>query len=777
MPRRRYRAANAFLEPIIGEVKRRSFCVFDIESKDGDTQVMGFTRPFLVGFYDAARGPDDGYEEYRNESHLQNRSWERRHCDPGGCIDKLLTRCLTTQYKGYAFYAHNGGSFDFLFLLTWLREHRDEYEFEVVPVQSSIQTIRVWRLPEDPEKPITEKWEFLDSFKLMPMSLDKAAKGFKVATKKQHDLGIHEDDPSWSAYLKADCVALDQVLAKFYALVENYPKDGGLGGEVGMTTPSTSMRLFRRGYLGQEGVPGRIDRYAHWDDCKGAEDETCGGCCHAWVRQGYYGGRTELFETYGTDIHYYDINSSYVASMTEEMPIGKRRVEVFPEPVELGVRTDYDHRWHTQGIAGGFVECTVYVPPECRIPPLPHPDPQTGKLRFPSGQFHGVWSTEELELLSDPAVGGEVRYVRRVTWFEKKAMFARMVMALWVLRDKTLSTFDEALSLLAKLLGNALYGKFGMKHERTSVVFEQDAKYGTCFLCREELEDEPGRDEEGNAKQALCDDCEGSKPASPDAETDVWYQQKRVDAPYIIPHVAAWITSLARVRLWRYLKAAVQGHGPRCSGDGCPGCGRLLYCDTDSCLTDVVLPSSSELGALKDEYPGELLTYEGFQAKVYMIERTSYNTDVERRNALLTLAMKAGPMQPIEEPKVTMKGFPGRALPEDEEARALAGVAPGVHVPIRNRANLERLKKGETLRWRRLERVRTLARSSFRAGPQLTKVSKSFQSPYDKRELQPDGTTRSVVLEEPLGGYPGGKPPKVERASRGVPEDERGLAF
>lgn len=667
------RPAAPFLSPLTGPVRRKNFAVFDIESKHEDTQQAGFTRPFLVGFYD----PQSlSYDEYRDEEHLRVRDWHRRHISPGGCIDKLLTRLLTKKYKGYVFYAHNGGNFDHLFLLAWLREHMDEFGFEVVPVQSSIQVIRVWRLPERPEDPIKERWEFHDSMKLMPMGLEKAAKSFGLEGKQDHDLDLPEDDPSWSVYLKRDCVLLAEILGRFYDMVENK-----LGGEVGMTAPSTSMKLFRRRFLGRGGSPDRVPRYAHWPECDQPPD--CFGCAHEWIRQGYYGGRTELFRTYGEKLHYYDINSSYVAAMREGMPAGDREI--------VGKLDWRMHKHHA-----GFVECAVKIPANCKIPPLPHRDKLTGKLMFPAGRFRGVWSCEELALLDDPLVKGEIEEVRKVVWFKKKPLFVDMVDELWQLRDKSRADFDQGLSELAKLMGNSLYGKFGMRQERTSVVFTKDVPPGSCFLCGDEVR---------SPEYQICDDCVGSKPAMGDPDCDVWYQKKRVEADYIIPQIAAHITSLARVRIWRYMKEALLAGGD------------IWYCDTDSVLTDAVLSSSMALGGLKDEFPGQELTGTFVQPKVYMLEGEKF-----------------------EEPKVTMKGFPLRDTSDrsqDPKGRK-----------IRTKENLERLSRGETLEWKQLEKVRTLAREGFHRPPQMKKVKKSFQGEYDKRQLHSDGTTTPNILDE-----------------------------
>lgn len=146
--------------------------------------------------------------------------------------------------------------------------------------------------------------------------------------------------------------------------------------------------------------------------------------------------------------------------------------------------------------------------------------------------------------------------------------------------------------------------------------------------------------------------------------------------------------------------------------------GRVSYSDTDSIITDVELPSSKELGHLKDEYPGDTLSYRAIQPKVYLIEREGLS-------------------------KVTMKGFP---------------------LVLRRRETLERLEHGEVIRtvpkpngtgeerWKRLEKIRTLARKGFRGPPEMNPVEKSFRTKYDKRTATTAGGTKALVLDEPIGG-------------------------
>jgi hypothetical protein len=668
------RMSRDYLEPLTSAVKRKKFCVYDIESKADGTQRAGFTRPFLVGTYDHFA---DEYAEFRNLPHVMERPWAERHSSPGGCIDQLLNYLLSPRFAGYNIYAHNGGSFDHLFLLAWLTAHRDEFGFEVVPVQSSIQKIEVWRLPDEEDDPIKDKWTFLDSMKLLPMGLERACQTFGLEGKVQHDLHMHEDNPQWSVYLQQDCFALDKVLEKTHDLIETV-----LGGEVGMTTPATSMKLFRRQFLGRNSSPPRLPRHAHFQGCK--KRKTCPGCCHEWVRRGYYGGRTELYEVFGENLNYFDINSSYVAAMRETMPVGERMVT-----------DELDWKMHEHYI--GFVECTVRIPDDCYLPPLPHRQEKTGKLMFNTGLFSGVWSCEELKLLEHPSVRGEILYVKKVVWYRRKPLFGDMVDKLWGYRDKTKEGYDEGLSMLAKLLGNGLYGKFGMKQDRTTVVFSREVadEKEECFLC-------------GKKKPAdlfVCKDCEGSKPANGDPASEVWYQHKHVDASYIIPQIAAHITALARVRLWRFMRQALDAGG------------RIFYADTDSIITDVKLETSSVLGALKDEYPGVKLKGAFVQPKVYMLEAEGGFPE------------KGVDPEKWKTSKVTMKGFPR---------------------DMRTKENLEKLLAGESLEWSRLEKVRTLARGGFKGTPRMATVKKSFKTKYSKRIVDSEGHTRPVSLyEEP----------------------------
>lgn len=395
--------------PLYGEIERSKYAVIDIETKDGDTQNKGFTRPFMAGYYDG-----------------------RIYCEFKGpdCLPKILALALTEANDGMAFYAHNGGGFDWLHMLPFIKALG--YHMSIMAVAGTIQMLTVKRRGDSHRK----GWRFLDSFKLIPISLASACRAFGGLEKIEYDLDTHESDPLWSEYLERDCVALYDVLEKFHTLVEVR-----LGGEVGITAASTAMKTFRRGYQ-----TGPIER-----NCEH----------HALAREAYYGGRVEIFASEGENLKCYDINSSYPWAMTHHMPTGKATTwEGYPPAIIRQGRI-------------GFARARVMVPDSVRVPVLCVRCPETGKLLFPTGKLVGSWTVIELEAAQKQ--GAVIEWLESV-WFEAKPVFAKMVKTLYSYRNKGLAGYDEGLSQVSKIMLNSLYGKFAMNPERENMIVLLDGE-------------------------------------------------------------------------------------------------------------------------------------------------------------------------------------------------------------------------------------------------------------------------------------------------------------
>jgi hypothetical protein len=620
----REKGDEGFLTPIRREVTRKKFLVCDVESKSDDSQEAGFTRPFMVGVFGGSN-----YVPFRDQNRGKHH-WSEGYWREGGCVDLAMRAMLSNRYRGYHVYAHNAGRFDYLFFLPWLMTIGRElgFSFSVMPVASSIQVLDVWRGDNTKESRI----RFLDSFKLIPTGLDKAAKSFGLAGKKAHDLNLPEDHEDWPVYNGQDCTELYGVLDKFHHYVENV-----LGGEVGITAPATSVKLYRRKYLTQK-LPRSMDT-------------------HDFVRSSYCGGRVEPYHRRGENLRYYDFNSSYPFAMLSDMPAGRATWWEGRPPKKLLDQI-------------GFVEAEVVVP-DMKIPPLPvKVDRATrdrtglpeGKLIFPTGRLKGVWEYDELKTAVE--FGAEIVSWKRSVWYERVQMFKEFVLDLYKYRDKSSSSYDEGLAEVVKIMLNSAYGKFGMNTRRRKIYLWDDPELPA-----------------------------NATPASGHPDSTVWYAEEEVDAAYIMPQVAARVTALARVHLFRGMQRALAKGG------------EVYYCDTDSIITDAELPWSTKLGDLKDEFPeySGRLQGEFLGPKMYVIK---YDGEL-------------GFFQ-----KVKAKGMQSRT-----------------------KFVVDCLKDGLSIPQKRLEKVGSLARAGFSRGPRMIDAPKRLLAEKGKRVMHEDGSSSPYRLE------------------------------
>jgi len=680
-----------FLTPLEKRSPSRPFVTFDLESKAEDSQLPGFTRPFLVGLYDGEK-----FVTFRDSAEAKkNHDWQGRNWKPGGCIDRFL-RYLFKHYPDHDVYAHNLGNFDGLFLPTWLMRHQDKYGFEVIPVQSSILMLEVWernlarkrttrlqrKQANERDRKDMPRWRFLDSFKVMPLSLDAMIRMFKLrdegkSGKVTFDLGNHEDHPGWDEYNQADTELLYRAIERYRQLV--FDK---LHGDIGISAPATAMKTFRLAYLDR-----KLTRHRHFRTCK---DESCLGCAHEFFRRAYHGGRTEIYTANGSDLAYYDINSSYPASMLEPQPVGAMIVkdgkeDISDEVLRAGL-----------GRLVGFVECTVDVPKGVYLPVLPLE--WDGKLMFPTGTFSGVWNWHELQLLF--CLGGHILRIERSVWIEAEPVLANFARSLYALRDKTRSDYDPSLSEVAKIMANSLFGKFGMHPVREKVLILEpgdSAPKGARI---------PG-------KMRTLDFPDG--PVFYGVWSPIRLLEQHIDAPYIIPQIAANITSLSRVRLWKLARYMLARGG------------RIFYSDTDSLITDRDdYPDETHLGGCKKEFGPEKISFAAVAPKTYHITKEK---PFKGMHLLEAGRRTCGPDCPGCNPtKVMMKGIP-RDLKTLEAFKLLT--------------------EGKRITFKRLEKFGALARRSFADTPKMVETSKSFRPHNDKRVMDARGESVPHHIDDP----------------------------
>lgn len=571
--------------PLRGKVKKRRWVVFDIESKKLDTTEKGFERPFLACFYDG-----DEYESFRNDERHAGRSYETRFfLEPGGCIDRMMRHILGLracekceivegqnkwgsckactrarrryQAKKFLITAHNGGNFDNLFVLGWIRLHAELFcGQEIVNVQSRMLILTFKPRMNDAANAGKEKWSFTDSIAILPLALKEIGKTFcsdnPDVQKMNFDLNLPEDDPRWDEYNERDCLVLLVALNGFRSLVTDK-----LGGAVGMTAASTAMSVFRRKFLRKP-----IERNSHFPECDGKchkemceidecrarapEERECHGCMHDFVREAFFGGRTEVIRMSGWDLTYMDINSSYPTAMLGDLPTGKSRV--LREGATLSMLRSMARTYQ------GFVECIIEVPKKMYLPPLPyrwHKRSGEMKLIFPTGRLYGTWTWLEIDYAL--SLGCKMLVVGKSVWFQKGKLFDKMIEVLYRFRQKKCAnpgcgknvqegkckcakkTWEPGMDFVAKLMMNSSFGKLATNPIREKTLLTDMIPF-----------DKPG-----------------TKIPPSWMKDAPMKAQHIITADYIIPHIPAWITSDARVRLHKGMQGVLNKGGQVSYGD------------------------------------------------------------------------------------------------------------------------------------------------------------------------------------------------------------------
>ena len=215
-------------------------------------------------------------------------------------------------------YAHNLSSFDGYFILKACANHNIKLDIlkrdtEIFFIKCKIDGI---------------SFEFRCSLLLLRQGLDKCAKSFQVDLTKlpmDHDwisadrlfyVGVTPFSGGRIIHLRDyvlkycinDCIILYRILLVFQAKIEEF----GLSLATNTySIPGLAFRAFKQKYLAPKEV-------VNLGMAKSME---------AFIRDGYYGGRTEVFRAYvgGGTGYYYDVKGMYAQAMKKSLPCGTPR--------------------------------------------------------------------------------------------------------------------------------------------------------------------------------------------------------------------------------------------------------------------------------------------------------------------------------------------------------------------------------------------------------------------------------------------------------------------
>ena len=264
-----------------------------------------------------------------------------------------------------------------------------------------------------------------------------------------------------------------------------------------------------------------------------------------FLRDSYCGGRTEVFkvELNNKGLHY-DVNSLYPSVMIKgNFPIGKPKYYD-----DETIAKYYFDKWLSDKKGIGFLSCEVFIPKQ-HIPPLPC---KMEKLAFVCGNVYGVWNFEELEYAIKQC-GCKITKYKEVVFFNKTyPVFNRFITKMVEIKNEGTRTKNEALRTLGKLIMNVGYGYTGMRRDDKTAL-KPIEEYNTLIEKGVKIKD-------FNENLGFVE------------------IPQEIKSEYIQVGIASTVTCRARLVLLKALRY-------------CAERGEVYYCDTDSIVTDVELPS------------------------------------------------------------------------------------------------------------------------------------------------------------------------------------------
>ncbi len=509
-------------KPSCYNLQNIKLATFDIETDypDNPKDVL------LIGFYDG-----ESYREFNN-------------------FNNFLNFTLRKRYYNYNIYAHNGGRFDFKFLLDDLSKF--DYDFNIVDVNGNILQIEipmVYYYNDSGVKLPKYTIKFRDSYMLMKDSLHKLSYSFNVPHKKiecnffnkntkenlspPNNLPYEDKFENWDKfceYLEYDTIGLYECIRYFENVLHSF------GGNIKLTIASTALSLFKNNYLHSWIYPVnkqiKIGHLLGKDIFINIEDE---------IRKYYIGGRTEIDKRYGEYLFYYDINSLYPFVMqSNEFPVSSP-LFVLPEQLSKNDK--------------GFLMCDIYYDEnKCKsgLPFLPVKlfNKNFNKLIYPTGKWSGLYDIDVINFAKDLGYEVDIKYG---FIFDYEPIFKDFINDMYSLRKE-----NDSYNIIFKYIMNSSYGKFAQKRLTTQIVKMTDSdEFKDCKI-------EPYIDDLG-----------------------LYKIEKEISSNHIIPSISYRVTQLAQMELYKWYKKADYD---------------IYMSDTDSFITTKQLTQSKNLGDIKLEY-------------------------------------------------------------------------------------------------------------------------------------------------------------------------------
>lgn len=528
-----------------GKITLRPFLVADTETIiDKNSEHVPYAIGVMVVYPGNPVSKRDRIETYFSEDYSSRifPTFEERSCQMLKSFINRVAAITRQNSTAKTIYFHNLGRFDGIFLLKHLALYHPNYTISPLMRDNRLYEVAVY------SKKKRLIFRFRDSLHLLPGKLDDLAKNLcpELGSKgsiSYEDVRLERLSNMKEIlldYMKQDILLLGGIMQSFQDI---YYKAYQADIVKKLTTASLALSLFREKYY---------DYKKHRIHIPNQNEDK-------FIRRGYYGGHTDAYLPYGSNLYYYDVNSLYPFVMKEfSMPGGT--------PV-----------WHsdlksmTLDSMFGFIEAYIECPESIKKPFLPYRKKKVGTLIFPTGSFIGVYYSEELKYARE--IGYTIIPICGYLFEEMESPFKDYINSLYESRSNAKKQGNNALSYVYKLLMNSLYGRFGINPQSTKTEMCDKSKRDRLFRRPEFIDDVFIRE----------DLYMVSYLTNPGKGPSYWEPPKNSAV-----QLAAAITACSRIYMYKYI-----------SREDC------IYTDTDSIVLGNPLPeedvSSSVLGKFKLE--------------------------------------------------------------------------------------------------------------------------------------------------------------------------------
>lgn len=423
-----------------------NFITMDLETRTIDN----IMSPYAVSIYDGTELKSLYLTDYANSDAM---------------LKEAINYIMKPKYNNSKVYLHNFSFFDGIFLVRILSELSSTNIKPIIRDGRIIDLKFSFKAYEN--KNLTHLY-FRDSYLLLPSSLEKLAINFKVETKgvfpyefvnnknisldykgsipnkkfyseiseleysKLKSLGLWDLRLETLRYCEQDVRTLHQIITEFQKKifrlfrvdVLKYP-----------TLSSLAFGIYRSKFLGESKIP-LID-----------------GNVFNYLKKGYTGGSVDVYKPYGKNIYRYDVNSLYPYVMRNfPMPVGN--------PIYFEGDLEFlENNYNLIDRPFGFFEVEVEAPKNLHIPILQTRIKTSNgtKTVAPVGSWIGIYFSEEI----NNARGHGYKFkILNGYLFERGSIFKDYVDFLYELKVNSEPATPDY--IIAKLLLNSLYGRFGM---------------------------------------------------------------------------------------------------------------------------------------------------------------------------------------------------------------------------------------------------------------------------------------------------------------------------